>query len=77
MPVIDIIIGPMSNTVVTLSKKADNTAVTMVNMNIIFQGSPLAILAVLIDIYSNKPEHFITATNTIMPTSTPMVLKSI
>ncbi len=37
-----IVIGPMSSTVVTLSKNAESTAVSSTNSIMIFQGSPLA-----------------------------------
>ena len=70
------VIGPTSNTVVTLSRNAESTAVRMVNSSMIFQGLPFAILADLIAMYSNRPELRTTATNSIMPISTPMVLKS-
>ena len=76
MPVIAIAIGPTSSTVVTLSRNAESTAVRMVNSSMIFQGLPFAILADLIAMYSNRPELRTTATNSIMPISTPMVLKS-
>jgi len=70
------VIGPMSSTVVTLSSRAEQTAVITMNDTMIFHGSPLAILADLIETYSNSPECFTTATNSIIPTRTPIVLKS-
>ena len=46
------------------------------NSSMIFHGLPFAIFADLIAIYSNRPEFRTTATNSIMPTSTPIVPKS-
>ena len=68
--------GAISSTVVTLSKKAEQTAVTITKYTMIRQGSPLASLAALYARYSNSPDCFATATNSIMPISTPSVLKS-
>ncbi len=68
--------GPMSSTVVTLSKNAENTAVSSTNSIIIFQGLPLATWAHFTAMYSNMPESFTTATNSIMPNSTPSVFRS-
>ena len=70
------VMGPISSTVVTLSKKADKIAVMRTNKTISFQGWPLAIFAARMAMYSNKPEFLTTATKSIMPTSTPMVLMS-
>ncbi|SJW98748.1 Uncharacterised protein [Clostridioides difficile] len=75
--VITIVIGPISKTVVTLSNTADKIAVIIAKQIIIFHGSPLAFFAVQIAIYSNNPEFLTTATNSIIPTNTPIVLKSI
>ena len=46
------------------------------NSSMIFHGLPFAIFADLIAIYSNRPEFRTTATNSIMPISTPIVPKS-
>ena len=68
------VIGPTRSTVVTLSSRADSTAVIMMNTIIIFHGSPLVIFADLTARYSKIPECFTTATNIIIPISSPMVL---
>lgn len=47
--------GPISNTVVTLSKNAERTAVIMQNNTMITHGLPFAIFAVRIAMYSNMP----------------------
>ena len=73
---IAIVIGPTKRTVVTLSRHDDSTAVIMTNITIIFHGSAFTSFADLIATYSNIPDSLITATNSIIPTSTPMVLKS-
>ena len=65
--------GPISKTVVTLSKNADNTAVIRQNNTIIIQGLPFAIFAARMAKYSNMPEFFTTATKIIIPTRTPRV----
>ena len=76
MPVMAMDIGPTSRTVVTLSRNALSTAVSSANSSMIFHGLPFASLADLMATYSNSPEFFTTATNSIMPTSTPIVPKS-
>ena len=68
--------GPMSSTVVTLSKKAERTAVINENRIMMIHGLPFASFVDLMARYSKMPEYFTTATNIIMPTSTPSVLKS-
>lgn len=68
--------GPISNTVVTLSKNADSVAVSNTKSIMIFQGSPLASRAHLMARYSKMPDSFTTDTNNIMPNNTPNVLKS-
>ncbi len=68
--------GPMSRTVVTLSRNADKTAVSRMNKTMIFQGSPFARWAHFTARHSKTPESFTTATNSIIPRSTPSVLKS-
>ena len=70
------VIGPIRRTVVTLSKNAEHIAVISMKATIIFHGSPFAIFAALMDIYSKRPECLITATKIIIPTRTPIVLKS-
>ncbi len=51
-------------------------AVISTNSTMIIQGLPFAIFAARMARYSNMPEFFTTATNIIMPTSTPRVPKS-
>ena len=68
--------GPMSRTVVTLSKNAERTAVIRQNNTMIIHGLPFATFAVLMAMYSNMHDCFTTATNIIMPTKTPSVPKS-
>ena len=70
------VMGPMSSTVVTLSRNAESTAVSSTNSSMIFQGSPFASRAHLMARNSNTPDSFTTDTNSIMPSSTPRVLKS-
>ena len=70
------VMGPMSSTVVTLSRNAESTAVSSTNSSMIFHGSPLAKRAHLMARNSNTPDSFTTDTNNIMPSSTPSVLKS-
>lgn len=38
------VMGPMSSTVVTLSRNAESTAVSSTNSSMIFQGSPLQVV---------------------------------
>ena len=73
---IAIVIGPTRRTVVTLSRQEDKTAVIITKIIMIFQGSAFTFLAALIAMYSNIPDCFSTAMNSIMPTSTPIVSKS-
>ncbi|KAF5028425.1 hypothetical protein DSECCO2_659160 [anaerobic digester metagenome] len=70
------VMGPTRRTVVTLSRKADKTAVTTIKAIIMRQGSPLAIFAALMAMYSKRPDSFTTATKSIMPNNTPKVPKS-
>ena len=70
------VMGPMRSTVVTLSRKADKTAVIKANNTISGQGRPLAIFAALMAMYSKMPEFLTTATKSIMPIRTPRVLRS-
>ena len=56
------VMGPMRSTVVTLSRKADKTAVIKANNTISGQGRPLAIFAALMAMYSKMPEFLTTAT---------------
>ena len=70
------VMGPMRSTVVTLSRKADKTAVIKVNNTISGQGRPLAIFAALMAMYSKMPEFLTTATKSIIPIRTPRVLRS-
>ena len=77
IPAMEMVIGPIRRTVVTLSKNADRHAVTIINNIIIFQGLPFAILADLMAMYSNIPDALTTETNNIIPMRRPKVLKSI
>ena len=72
-----IVIGPMSKTVVTLSRKAENTAVITANAIMMSHGLPLQAFADLMATNSNRPDSLTIATNIIMPHNTPSVLKSI
>ena len=58
--------GAISSTVVTLSRKAETTAVTTEKMAIILKGSPFATFALLIAMYSNTPVGFMMLMITIM-----------
>ena len=75
--VITRVTGTTSKMVVTLSKKAEDKAVIMENKTRIFHGSPLAFLAAAIAKYSKIPVLFKILTIIIIPTSKPIVLKSI
>ena len=70
------VMGPMSRTVVTLSSKAESSAVRQTKSTMTCQGLPFARRAHLMARYSKMPESFTTATKSIMPRSTPSVLKS-
>ncbi|OPY63745.1 MAG: hypothetical protein A4E56_00280 [Pelotomaculum sp. PtaU1.Bin065] len=69
--------GTINSTVVTLSKNADKIAVIKDRAAIILIGSPLELLAALIAKYSKIPVCLVIPTIIIIPTSKPMVLKSI
>ena len=71
------VIGPIRRTVVTLSKNAERTAVSRTNRTMMVHGLPFAARAHLMARNSNTPDCLTTATNSIMPKSTPSVLKSI
>ena len=68
--------GTISSTVVTLSRKADSTAVVICRMTRMPAGCALASCADLIARYWNMPERREIDTKIIMPVSRPMVLKS-
>ena len=68
--------GAMSSTVVTLSSKADSTAVTSTIITRMPQGSARTFFADQMARYWNTPEPLVMATITIMPVSRPRVLKS-
>ena len=70
------VMGPTSRTVVTLSRKAEKTAVMIINATMIRQGSPLANFAALMAMYSKSPDSLTTATKSIIPSKMPRVLKS-
>ena len=74
--VMAMVMGPISSTVVTLSRKAESTAVMTVKTARMAMGWPRVSLADQMAMYSNRPEHFTTATKSIMPTRTPMVFRS-
>jgi len=68
--------GTIKSTVVTLSRRADRTAVIRERAASIFNGSPLELLAALTARYSKTPVCLVMPTMSIMPTKSPMVLKS-
>ena len=70
------VMGPMSRTVVTLSSRAESSAVRQTKSTMTCQGLPFARRAHLMARYSKMPESLTTATKSIMPKSTPSVLKS-
>ena len=70
------VMGPMSRTVVTLSSRAESSAVRQTKSTMTCQGLPFARRAHLMARYSKMPESFTTATKSIMPRRTPSVLKS-
>ena len=67
----------MISTVVTLSRKADRTAVTMEKRINIFSGLPWVNSAILTETIEKKPDFLSMATMDIMPKSSMMVSKSI
>ena len=69
--------GAMSNTVVTLSSRADATAVTSTSRIMTRSGEPRARLADQIATYSNTPVWRSTLTMIIMPNSKKMTSQSI
>ena len=60
----------------TLSRKAERTAVIKMKATMIRQGSPLAFFAAAMAANSKRPDSFTTDTKSIMPSRTPIVLKS-
>ena len=60
----------------TLSRKADTTAVTICSMNMMPAGLALTFLADQIAIYWNTPHLRVIATMIIMPVRSAIVLKS-
>ena len=69
--------GAMSNTVVTLSSRADAIAVTSTSRIMTRSGEPRARLADQIATYSNTPVWRSTLTMIIMPSSKKMTSQSI
>ena len=69
--------GAINKIVVTLSKKADPTAVTSNSRIRIFSGDPLARLAAEMAMYSNTPVWRTTLTMIIIPRSRNMTSQSI
>ena len=68
--------GTVSSTVVTLSRKAENTAVTIDIINMTPQGLAFTFFADQIATYWNSPERRVMLTISIIPSSSPSVLKS-
>ncbi len=69
--------GAISNTVVTLSNKADANAVTSTSRIMMRSGEPRARLAAQIAVYSNTPVCRSTLTMIIMPSSKNRTSQSI
>jgi hypothetical protein len=69
--------GAMSRTVVTLSRNADATDVTITRSTMTRKGRPLARLVAQIARYSNAPVRLSTDTMSIIPTSRKMTFQSI
>ena len=68
--------GTISSTVVTLSRKAESTAVAICSSSRMPAGCALATLADHTATYSNMPERREIDTRIIMPVSRPMVFQS-
>ena len=68
--------GTISSTVVTLSRKADSTAVVICKRTRMPAGCALAACADQMARYWNMPDRREIDTRIIMPVSRPMVLKS-
>ena len=66
----------ISNTVVTLSRSAENTAVTTDSINNMPQGFASTCFADQMATYWKTPQRRVMATITIMPAKSPRVLKS-
>jgi hypothetical protein len=78
MPAVSsMMIGMMIRTVVTLSRKADRTAVTMEKRIRIFKGLPWVSSAMRTETIEKKPDFRRMATMDIMPSSSMIVSKSI
>jgi len=75
--VIDISIGTINRTVVTLSRKAERKAVSSVNVRIIFKGSPLVIFKAIEERIEKNPLSIKTETIIIIPIRRNIVLWSI
>ena len=73
---IAIVTGTTSSTVVTLSRKAESTAVVICSRNRIPAGWALAACADQIAMYSNMPERREIDTRIIIPVSRPIVFQS-
>ncbi|MNG21811.1 hypothetical protein D3C84_1062190 [compost metagenome] len=71
--VIDSVTGTTSSTVVTLSKKAEPTAVSKDNNSKIRMGCPFAAFAALIATNSNTPDLLVMFTRIIIPIRRVMV----
>ena len=70
------VMGPTNRTVVTLSRKADRSAVMSMNATMITHGLPPESFADLMAMYSNRPDFFTTATKIIMLTRMQIVSAS-
>ena len=68
--------GASSRTVVTLSSRAESTAVITAKMSMIRTGSPRPILALRMAMYSNRPVGRMRLMMIIMPTSRKMTFQS-
>jgi len=68
--------GAISSTVVTLSRKAETTAVTIDSIARIAEGRARPIFADHTARYSNMPQRRAIATSTIIPVNSAIVLKS-
>ncbi len=74
--VISSVTGTVSSTVVTLSRKAENTAVTIDIISMTPHGLASTFFADQIATYWNRPERRVMLTISIIPSSRPSVLKS-
>src|SRR5512137_2708583 len=71
-----IVTGAMRSTVVTLSRNADTTAVTVEKIAMIMKGCPFATLALLMAMYSKTPVGFMMLIITIILTRRNITFQS-